>query len=136
MEEREEGDGEGRRTRIGVVGSDAGEEVTCEAVAARCGGGVGAVGCDHVVDGGEVDGVVCDADEGGEEQGGDPGDAAVRAQARPGEAEQADALERGEEQKEPEALFWLQVLGAEFADELALLVEDGQECKPADEVAH
>ena len=109
----------GRRVQRG----DSGEKVAREVVAAGGGGGVRAVGGGLVVDGGLVDGVlgvvrgvflsvrgcgwvgtyVCDGDEGGEDHGGDPGDAVGGAERGPGEAEEADGFERGEEEEPPEA---------------------------------
>ena len=56
----------------GGDGEDAGEEVARPAVATSCRGGIGSIGGDHVVDRGHVDGVICDADDGGEDHGGDP----------------------------------------------------------------
>ena len=52
----------------GGDGENTGEEVTRPAVAACCGGGVGTVGGDHVVDCGHVDGVVCNADYSSEDR--------------------------------------------------------------------
>lgn len=63
----------------GIHGRDAGEEVSSEGVATCRGGGVWAVGGDHVVDCGHVDGVVGGADEQGEDHGRDPVDVVFRS---------------------------------------------------------
>ena len=58
--------------RGGGDGQDPGEKVAGPAVATGCGGGVGPVGSNHVVDCGHVDCVVGDANDGCEDHGADP----------------------------------------------------------------
>ena len=100
-DDKDEGDGEEDggcdlqvvlATDVGIEwgrwqGEDTGEEVAGPAVAAGSGGGIGSIGADHVVNGGHVDGVVGDADDGGEEHGAHPMD--WGAAAGPGEADKA-----------------------------------------------
>lgn len=72
--------------RRSVHGRDTRKEVASPCITACGRGGVDAVGRDHVVDRGEVDGVVCDADEGGENHGHNPV-GYLGALGCPGEAE-------------------------------------------------
>lgn len=83
-----------------VHGADTGEQVTGEGVATGRGGGVDTVGRHHVVDGGEVDGVVGDTDACGEDHGAHPVDVPLLAHGSPGETEQADGFE-GREPEQP-----------------------------------
>lgn len=89
------------RQMVGVVGAGdvleegrsgqrqhTGEEVAGPTVAAGRGCGVRPVRADHVVDGGHVDGVVRDADDGREDHGCDPGD--WWARGGPSEADQSN----------------------------------------------
>ena len=64
------------------------EEISRSAVTTGCGGGVGAVGANHVIDRCHVDSVVCDTDNGGEDHGSYPVN--WRAGGCPSEADQAD----------------------------------------------
>jgi len=88
--------------RRGVHGRDTSEEVSRPRVATCGRSRVDAVGRDHVVDGGEVDGVVGDADEGREDHRHDPV-RDLRALRRPREAEETYGLEWRRPQKPFEA---------------------------------
>ena len=120
--------------RRGGDGEDTSEEISGPAVAAGGRGGVWPVGADHVVNGGHVNAVVCDADDGGEDGGADPVDG--RAAARPGEADQTDGEARGRVEEEPEAGFVLGffVVGIIVAF-LDVAADGGDEEGPGDEVA-
>lgn len=118
----------------GVHGSNAGQEVAGEAVAAGGGGGVGAVGGDHVVDRCHVDGVVCDPDQGCEDEGGDPVGDVRGAQACPSEAEEADGETRGEVEEPVESAFGLEGVGLSAPD-LAVAVDKREEGDVGDDVA-
>ena len=66
-----------RPADVGVEGGcrereNAGEEIPAEAVTAGRGGGVRTVGANHVIDGGHVDGVIGDTDDGGKDHRTDP----------------------------------------------------------------
>ena len=79
-------------------GEHAGEEVARPAVAAGCGGGIGSVGANHVVDRRHVDAIICDAADGREDHGAEPVDG--WAAACPCEADEADG-EAGSGPEEP-----------------------------------
>ena len=115
-------------------GEDAGEEVARPTVAASCGGGVGSVGGDHVVDCGHIDGVVGDADDGSEDRGADPVEG--RAGASPCEADETDWEAGCGPEEEVEAGFILCFLvlglGLSFFD---VASDGGDEGEPGDEVA-
>jgi hypothetical protein len=112
-----------------------GQEVASPAVAARGRGGVRAVGADHVVDGGHVDGVVCDSDDGGEDHAAHPVDR--RALDRPGEAEEADWQARGGVEEEPQAGLVLRALVLGFVAALLFVAPDGRdEQRPCDHVTY
>ena len=118
----------------GVHGRDTGEEVARKRVPTSRGGGVRAVGRDHVVDGGHVDGVVGGADEEGEEHGGDPVDVVGGAEGGPGEAEEADGFERGEVEEPVKAGFGLEGVRVAGADGV-VPGEEGEEGEPGEEIA-
>lgn len=92
----------------GKHGADTSQEVPREGVATARRRRVRPVRRDHVVDGGEVDGVVGDADEQAEDHGRDPMHPR-RAQRRPGKPDQADGLERRQEQEDLHAPLRLEV---------------------------
>lgn len=109
----------------GGEGEDASEEIARPAVAAGRGRRVRPIGADHVVDGGHVDAVVGDADDGAEDQAADPVDR--RALRGPGEA--------GEEES-PEARLVLREFVVRFGVPLFDVVSDGRdEGEPGDDVA-
>lgn len=110
----------------GVHGRYTGQEIAGEAIAAGCGGGVRAVCSDHIVYCGYVDSVVGDADEHGENHGGDPVHAALGAETCPGEAEEADGFEGGEVEEPVEAGFRLKSVGIAATDG-AVAVDEGKE---------
>lgn len=115
-------------------GEDAGEEVARPAVAAGGGGGVGAVGGNHVVDCGHVDGVVGDADDGCEDGGADPVE--WWAGAGPCKADETNWEAGGGPEEEVEAGFVLGffVVGFRFAF-FDVASDGGDEGEPGDEVA-
>lgn len=120
--------------RGGVVGGDAGEEISSEGVAASGRGGVGAVGGDHVVDGGHVDCVVCDGDKAGENERRNPGDAVGGAERGPGETEEANGLERGRKEEPEKATLGGEGFRGTAAGD-AVAVDKGKEREVADYVA-
>ena len=118
----------------GGDGEDTSQKVAGPTVAARRGGGVWPVGADHVVDGGHVDGVVCDADDGAEDHAADPVEG--RAGAGPGEADEAEGQAGGRVEEEPEAGFVLGVLIFRFGFALLLVAADGRdEDEPGQKIA-
>lgn len=118
----------------GGNGENAGEEVARPAVAACCGGGVGSVGGDHVVDCGHIDGVVGDADDSSENRGANPVD--WWAGASPCKTDETDWEAGRGVKEEPEAGFVLCffVLGLllSFFD---VAFNSGDEGEPGEEVA-
>ena len=99
----------------GIHGRNASEEVSGHAVAAGGGGGVRTIGGDHVVDGGHVDGVVCEADKGGEDHRCYPGSVVAWSERGPGEADEADGEERDRVEEPPEPGFGLEAVGVREA---------------------
>lgn len=90
---------------VGVEGrgwyrEHAGQEITRPSVASRCRGAVWAICGDHVVDGGHVDAVVGDSDNGGEYHGAYPVNG--RAAGGPGETDQSDRKAGRSVEKPPE----------------------------------
>ena len=118
----------------GGNGENTGEEVARPAVAACCGGGVGPVGGDHVVNCGHIDGVVSDADNSGEDRGANPVD--WWASASPCKTDETDWEARRGVEEEPEAGFILCffVLGLLFPF-FDVASDSGNECEPGNEVA-
>ena len=118
----------------GGEGEDAGEEVARPAVAAGRGCRVRPIGADHVVDGGHVDAVVGDADDGAEDQAADPVDR--RALRGPSEADQPDGQAWGGEEEPPEARLVLRAFVVRFGVPLFDVAPDGRdEGEPGDDVA-
>lgn len=88
-----------------VHGRDTSEQVTREGVTTGRGGGVYTVGSHHVVDGGEVDGVIGDTNACGEDHGANPVDVAFPAEGGPGEAEETNGFEWREPEKPFQTAF-------------------------------
>ena len=118
----------------GGNGEDTGEEVTRPAIATCCGGRVGSVGGDHVIDCGHVDGVVCDADDSSEDRGANPMER--WAGASPCKTDETDWEAGCSVEEEIEAGFILCFFGIgillSFSD---VAFDGGNEGEPGEEVA-
>lgn len=90
-------------------GRNPSQEVSRKGVATARRRRVRAVRGDHVVDGGEIDGVVGNAYEKAENHGCDPVDPG-RTEGRPREPDQADGLEGSQEQEDLHSAFGLEVI--------------------------
>jgi hypothetical protein len=112
-----------------------GQEVTSPAVATSCGGTVGSVRANHVVDSGHVNGIVGNTDNGRADQRADPMN--WWAGRGPSEDDETDWQARRGVEKPPETRLVLSLLITRaFASKPLVALDGGEEREPRDKVAY